>query len=152
MPLTLADKGTRPATAADIPALVTLGVQFLTTSEYAPHCPPDAGAITAMFETVIPRGGVFVAEQDGQVVGMIGLLIAPHLYSGQLVANELFWFVDPEARGTAGLRLLAQAEQWARDQGAVRLHMVAPNGRVGRLYRRRGFRFLEAEFGKALRD
>ena len=132
---------------------MTLGVQFLTTSEYASHCPPDAGAITAMFQTVIPLGGVFVAEDDaGRIVGMIGLLLAPHLYSAQLVANELFWFVDPAARGTAGVRLLAHAEQWARDQGAARLHMVAPNGRVGQLYRRRGFVFLEAQFGKALRD
>ena len=152
MPLTLADKVTRAATPADIPALVALGVQFLTTSEYAAHCPPDAGAITTMLETLIPRGSVFVAEMDGAVVGMLGLLLHPHLYSGLLVADELFWFVDPAARGTAGMRLLAHAEAWARDQEATRIQMVGPNGRVGQLYRRRGYVFIEASFSKALRD
>jgi len=75
------------------------------------------------------------------MTGMLGALCFTHPLSGEWVASEFYWWVEPHARGGIdSLRLLKLTITWARAQGAVRLHMIAPEGSgVGRLYRRLGF-------------
>ena len=43
---------------------------------------------------------------------MIGLLLFENPITGEPTVSELFWWVEPEARGS-GVRLLKRAEQWA---------------------------------------
>lgn len=136
----------RGATLADLPALVALGTEFLTTSAYVGHIQPDPDAMWRTGEQVIPGGGVFVGEQDGAVVGMIGLIAYPHPWSGERVASELFWFARPSMRGRLGVQLLTTAEQWAWDMGCSVIQMIAPDARVGMLYARRGYVPVETLF------
>jgi GNAT superfamily N-acetyltransferase len=97
-------------------------------------------------------GVVFVTEDPTfrVVTGMIGMLLFVHHISGLLVAGEVFWFVRPESRGH-GVRLVKQAEQWARNHDARQMHVTAPSHTdVGVLYERLGFQAMEVGYVKDL--
>jgi GNAT superfamily N-acetyltransferase len=142
---------TRPATVADVPALVAMGQQFLAASSYHAHLAsnPDQMATFATSLIDSPNGAVFVLDHDGRPVGVIGLVVFAHPLSGERMASECFWWAGDEARGH-GLSLLHAAEAWAREQGAERLQMVAPEPRVGRLYRRFGYQWIEESYQRSL--
>lgn len=145
----------RDATSEDIPRLVAMGERFLTETVYR-----DRGVgvnAAAMTRTVLlllnsPTGAVFVAEDAGALVAMIGLLLFENPITGELTASELFWWVEPEHRGRGGygVRLLKRGEQWARTTGAHKIHMIAPTQAVGELYRRLGYDYLETAYQKAI--
>lgn len=141
----------REATLDDVPRLVALGVLFMRESIYGRHLRTD---ITAMRELAtmlidVPHGVVFVSEQNGQVVGMIGVIATRHPFSGEPVLSELFWYVLPKARGS-GVKLLLTAEEWARANGITKSLMVSPNEAVSALYERLGYEPLERQFIKTL--
>jgi GNAT superfamily N-acetyltransferase len=96
-----------------------------------------------------PYGAIFVSERRGKVAGMIGVCAYPHLWSGQLIGSELFWWVDPEARGS-GIKLLRRAEEWMERNGCSAVQMIAPNDRVARVYKRLGYAKLEEGWQRAL--
>lgn len=141
----------RDATDADVDAIVAMAQRFLASSTYAPHvlANPTHMRTLALHLIDSPDGTVIVAEHDETLVGMIGCLCYPHVLSGVRVCGELVWWVEPEHRGI-GLRLLDDAEQWARDHGALEMHMVAPTVDVERIYARRGYTPLERTFTRAL--
>jgi GNAT superfamily N-acetyltransferase len=138
----------------DVPRLVAMGREQLVAS-YGDAVADNPAQLEALAEQLItvPAATVFVAEQDGVVVGMIGLVVAPHHFSGRLTAGEIMWWVDPAARGI-GLRLLRRAEAWALERGAAVMQVVAPargdGARVGQLYERRGYRAVETSYQRTV--
>jgi GNAT superfamily N-acetyltransferase len=147
----------RSATAADIASIVDLGLTFIGTSAYRDHFVPDRAAIThTVAQLVAGQTGtasvVLVADVDDALIGMLGLFVAAHPFSGLTVAVESFWFVDPASRGSAGARLLTRAIAWARAHDAQALLMIAPHGaaRVSELYARLGFVPVETAWQKVL--
>ncbi len=141
----------RPAVLADVPTLVEMGGHFLEQTAYRDviaHSPEQMAAMASHLVTN-DMCTVLVAEQAGAIVGMLGLVAAPHFLSGEMSAGEVFWWMEPEARG-AGLRLLKAAEQWARDKGATGLQMIAPDDRVGAVYTRLGYRLIERSYFRRL--
>jgi GNAT superfamily N-acetyltransferase len=141
----------RDATPFDTPRLVEMGARFLTETEYRGRVAVNPAQMTATVNMLGDSdvGHVFVLELEGLVVGMIGLLLFPHPISGDLTVSELFWWVEPEHRGR-GIRLLKRAEQWARDHGAVKMHMIAPSDDVGQMYLRLGYEMLETNYQRVL--
>lgn len=143
----------RDATVNDIPALLDMGMRFHAGSAYAKLIEPSRLAVQATLKSLIelPIGCVIVDERDGALVGAILGVLVPHFITGQQIATELSWWVDPEHRG-AGLRLMERLEEWARDRGAKFITMVEPpeNPRVGQLYERHGYMLLEKSYMKAL--
>jgi GNAT superfamily N-acetyltransferase len=137
--------------AADVPRMVEMGTRFVTETSYNSRMTvnPEQMAETAHMLIENPAGAVFVSEQAGEVVGMIGLLQFQHPISGESTVSELFWWVEPEHRGH-GVRLLKRAERWARSIGAERLHMIAPTSQVGALYEALGYELLETAYQRAL--
>jgi GNAT superfamily N-acetyltransferase len=129
----------RPASAADVSALVTLGQTFLQTGPYAHLVTPDPVTMAATVRWLLgtPQGTVIVSQTpEGVVRGMIGLFAFPHHLSGALTVGEVFFYVAPAARGLDGMRLLRAAKRWAQAVGATTLQLVAPEGedRVEALY------------------
>lgn len=141
----------RTATDADTSALVTMGRRMRTETSYAAHLVDNPAQMAAMVATLLdsPDGVIFVADAGCDLYGMIGMLVYTHHLDGQRVAGEIFWWTEPSARGF-GLRLLREAEAWAKTRGAVSVQMVAPNDRVGRLYERLGYGRIETSYGKAV--
>jgi GNAT superfamily N-acetyltransferase len=141
----------RPGTAEDLPAIVAMGRDFLAASPYAPHFAENQVQMQALATQLIAAdtAAILVAEQDGAIVGMLGIIASPHFISGEMTAGEVFWWVDPAHRG-GGVRLLRAAEAWAQARGAVAMQMIAPNDRVGEFYERVGYQPIERTFIRRL--
>lgn len=139
----------RRAVLEDVPQLVAMGLEFVTTSEYARHLPANAAAIRQTVGWMLEapeNAAIFVLAVDGVLKGAIGLALSSHLWSGEPYAGELFWWVNPAARGTGGIRLLRYAEQWAEQHGARFIQMIAPNEGVGAIYARLGYAPIETGY------
>lgn len=141
----------REATLDDVPAIVDMGLQFLRTSDYKEALGENPTQIAATVNWLIAdkNGVVLVADYDCGLIGMIGLLIFTHHFSGESIAGELAWWVNPEHRGF-GVRLLKAAERWAAERGAERMQMIAPSGEVGRIYERLGYTLVETAYQRNL--
>jgi len=142
----------RDAVIGDVDALVALGASFLAQTPYGALLPTNPAAIAAIMTHLITSddGVIFVAHLgDGTLTGMVGAMCFRHLLSGEWVASELFWWMEPAARGGLdGVRLLKLAETWARAQGAAKLQMIAPIDApaVARVYVRRGYTPVEIAY------
>ena len=136
----------RLALHGDIPRAVAMGRRFIAETSYRGGMAdnPDRLAETAARLIDGEDSALFVADESDTIIGMIGVYTYTHPYSGERFATELFWWVDPEKRGT-GVRLLRAAEAWARTQGVRSLQVVAPrsNERLGAIYERLGYTRLE---------
>ena len=58
-----------------------------------------------------PNVHVFVAEKNGELLGGIGFVTGPELWSSRVLAYEAFWYVKPNYRGGIGIKLLQLAEK-----------------------------------------
>jgi GNAT superfamily N-acetyltransferase len=143
----------RPATRADVDGIVAMGERFRAQSAYASIVVWNPEQIRALTERLIdgaPESVVLVAECCGDLVGMLAALVYDHHISGARVAGEVVWWVDPDQRGTLGIRLLKDAERWARSRGAETFEMIAPTARVEEIYFYLGYQPVERTFIRRL--
>lgn len=148
---TAAKPKVRLATLADVPTLTAMGQTFLS-SLYAGLLADNPAALATLASTLIGRDDsvVFVADDPhAGVVGMIAMMVYAHPMSGERVASELFWWVEPAHRGI-GVKMLRQAQLWATARDAVLLQMIAPTPDVAAFYTRLGFQPVETTFLKRL--
>ncbi len=103
----------REITDADIPVLLSHGSAFWEVTPYvSTGMEYNPEAVSQLIETLREDHYLRVAEADGEIVGFIGLLIAPFVFNpNYTVATELFFYVHPLNRGSVGSQLIAQAEQ-----------------------------------------
>ena len=98
-------------------------------------------------------GVIFADERDGEVVGTIGGIVHRDVYSEAIVAEEFFWFVREQYRGS-GLALYRRFEAWAVAHGAETIQMVhlcdVMPEKVERFYVRAGFHPAEMRYVKEL--
>lgn len=92
-------------------------------------------SVKAMLDYLDGHGILIVSE-----TGMIGGTVLPLWVTGEIIAQEMFWW------GDAGL--LGKFESRARQMGATAIHMMALNDRVCRHYSKRGYEKLETVFVK----
>jgi ribosomal protein S18 acetylase RimI-like enzyme len=131
----------RAATPEDIPAMVALLRQlFAIEDDFAFDAPVQARGLALVLAT--PGAAGFVAERDGQVLGMATAQLLVSTARGGPVATIEDVVVDSAARGGGlGRALLAAAEAWARAQGALRVQLLADRENAAALdfYARIGF-------------
>jgi GNAT superfamily N-acetyltransferase len=145
----------RLAGPSDIPAVVEMGLRFAASSAYTRSGGLFTyGRVTLLVEHALAEGVIFVAERDGQLEGFIGFSAAASPFTGEAIAGELAWWVEPHARtGSVGPRLLAAAEEWARRKSLRVIQMVAPSGSmVGAFLERRGYVAVETIYRKGLHE
>lgn len=96
----------------------------------------------------------WVSLTDDKIVGTIGMLMIMSPFTGEIVAEETFWFVESDHRGTAGVRLFAEAEAWAKALGCNTMKVGYLNSlgaeKLHAFYERRGFTVLQTQFMKKL--
>ncbi len=134
----------REARYNDIPEIVRMGKAFAQAvgEEY------DVESIAQTANELIDSEiGVILIDEHA----MAGALVVPNFFhKSRLIATELFWWVDKEARGNgAGQRLLNGLESWAKSKDAERLTMVGMESldpRVGVLYKRAGYKKFETSY------
>lgn len=145
----------RPATAADLSAIVEMSRLFYPTTHYADWCDMDVETVTNLAAGLISDHVMHVAEKDGRIVGMIGLFISPFMFNRNSVgAYEVVWWLDPESRGGhLAASLLQSVEEPCRRKGATRvlmLHMANSPPQAGALYERMGYALAESSYSKDL--
>jgi len=153
MPVTV-----RRATAEDIPSYMDLAAAFVATTPVN-HLIPFARESTAAFvESALDNENmiVLVAEDDGELIGITAAIAYPMYFNpAKLVAQELWWYIKPDARGgTASKLLFQEIEKWGMSKQAAAMFMVAlDNDRVEtmvKLYGRLGYTPTERAFVKGL--
>lgn len=97
-----------------------------------------------------------VAEQDGDIKAVFGAMVVEDPYSGDKVAVEQFWYCDPAARGSVGIRLFNQFEVECAKRGVKRilmahLHNLTPEP-LRKLYERRGYKVIETIYEKTMKE
>lgn len=145
----------RRATEADIPVIVAMSRKFYATTNYAALTPMSDEAVENIALMLIDTGVLLVAEHDGAVVGMVGLMILPFTFNPAVtMAAEVVWWVDPAAQGAGvGSALLDAVEPAAAERGADLVQMMtlstSPPQAVA-LYERAGYRHSETCFTKRI--
>jgi GNAT superfamily N-acetyltransferase len=139
----------RPAESDDWPKLRAIRLEALTD---APEAFGSTYAVAAklsnyQWRSMIERSLYFLAERDGDVVGMVsGGLNDRHPGTHWLYGM----YVTPVARGTQTASLLVDVvAAWARDEGATELylHVTSIAERARAFYARMGFVATGVNFG-----
>lgn len=141
----------RPAQIDDIDVMERMGRDF---AHAAGQSEIDSEVLRQTLVNLMENGISLVAE-NGTVKGAIGGLVYPSWFSGELIAQELWWWCDPEIRGTStALKLLLSLENEAKNRGATRLMMLCLDGldgdRIANIYTRLGYHAEERTFSKDL--
>ncbi len=137
---------------ADVPRIVEMGQRFAQTPEYEGRAAVNDERIAWLTRQMLNahHTAIFVGgAEDGPLAGMLAMHLYEHPFSGERVAAELVWWVEPEQRGI-GVRLLRRAEQWAREHDAAVLEMGAPSERVARFYEAVGFHATDRMYQRRL--
>lgn len=145
----------RPATWNDAPAIRTMAARFLSEDgPYFGRFKASEGAIERLLDRMLkPDQFALVLENGNSApVGMFGAFVFNHPITGQIVASELCWWVEPEARGSrVAADMPALAIEWARKAGAEWFEMIAPNERIAKFYEVIGFERTDIHYVKVLR-
>lgn len=94
-------------------------------------------------------------DEHGVLAGALGAMLSPSPHTGDTSAQEVFWYVLPEYRGTrAAAQLIRAYEVWAKRHGArfvlmAHLTHLMPAA-IGRFYRLRGYRQTETIYTKEI--
>jgi ribosomal protein S18 acetylase RimI-like enzyme len=153
----------RRAAAADGPALGRLGAHLLRTHyEFdpqrfiAPGDDPESGYAWFLASQLADDDvAVFVAEQDGQVIGYVYAGIEPH--SWKELRDECGFIHDivvsaEGRRGGVATSLLDAAIAWLTERGAPRVMLwtAEPNEAAQKLFAKLGFRRTMIEMTREL--
>jgi len=144
----------RNAIAEDFPRYLPLAQAFYAASPVNGVIPFDDEGYANFFLQAVqnPSMGVWLAEDDGKIVGIAGALLYPMYFSpSSMVVQELWWWLTPQVRGKgAGKAMYDMIESWAIANNATALFMIALEddrvGKMANLYTRKGFRPMERTF------
>lgn len=149
----------RMATESDAEEIAGLGRQFYEAGglnryldDYSEQAVRDLIARTI----AEPSACTIVAEYGDRIVGMAAAVSYNHFLSPTvIVAQELFWWIEPEYRGSgAGLKVMRALENWALSVGASVMVMVTLHGlgheRLDKIYRQDGYSPLEYSYMKRI--
>lgn len=143
----------RPATHDDIEGLIELGRAMAAESPQFSRMPYSPSKVRTMLLALIdsPRGFVRVADEGGQLVGVMVGACTEHWACDGLAAFDLALFVPTTRRGgMQAARLLRAFADWSRELGA---HIATAGISTGinpeqadRLYLGLGFKRLGSVF------
>ena len=140
------------ASPEDIPTIVKLVVTFIRQSPYKDE-PYDETEITDLVTLLLRdknRGIIILLMKDDLPVGFIGGMATKMFFNKDLLATELFWWVDPQYRSRKSLVLKEAFEFWAKRIGAKYISLSSPanDPRVERFYVRSGYENIENAYLK----
>jgi N-acetylglutamate synthase-like GNAT family acetyltransferase len=140
----------REAVKEDIPKIIEMGSRSIQEGPYKELLPdrPEVTQQLARKLLEMPNAKILAGECDGKVVAVFAFILFDHYYSGEFVAGEMIWYVEPEARKSSmGLELLWAAEKLASSMGAKKMQLTAPTDEIANLYAHlRGYQKVETAF------
>lgn len=147
----------RRAQIGDLDTIVSMGERFYrgtSYSQWSNFCPESARLLAQM---LIEEGVVLLADGPEGPVGMVGLAVVPFMFNQSvLAAHEVFWWIEPEARGgLAAWRLLKAVEPACIERGcaAIQMTLLGDSPEIASsMYRRAGYSHTETSFTKMIRS
>ena len=115
-----------------------------------------AGADLILRTTQTDDAVTLVADDEGEIFGVLCAGAFSHPFKPSMkMAQELFWWVDPEKRKSGvGGALLDAAEKWAADVGCAVMIFETIHGidheRNGAFYERSGYDVLQHSYFKVI--
>ena len=145
----------RQAREDDLLRIVEMSAQFYPHTYYIKISPFDTESVSILASSLIDNGVMLVAEVEGKVVGMVGLVPAPFIFNPSIVGvYEVIWWVEPEYQGQGvGRDLLRVIEPIAKEKGASYIHMVCMADspiQAAALYIKEGYDHTEMSFTKRI--
>ncbi len=145
----------REAAATDIPRIIEMGSRSIGEGPYSAILADKPEVTTRLAEKLLtaPNAKILVSEaEDGRVYGVFAFILFDHYYSGEFVAGEMIWYLEPEARKSGmALELLWAAEKLAHDMGAKKMQLTAPTEEIAAMYTKlRGYRKVETAFQRSI--
>lgn len=144
----------RTAEKKDIHQMIAMGRKFHEQTPMNGICPFDDVSFeeTLQFCMKAENATSFVFDEDG-IRGMTAVVILPTYFNKNYrIANELFCWLDPEARGH-GLTLYDTLEEWAAGKAETLVIARVAGIRdeaMDRLYQSRGFIPTDYFYSKSL--
>ena len=101
---------------------------------------------------LMPRHVCLVHDVEGKAQGVLMAAWAEHPFGPVRMARETVWWIEPDYRGLAAVKMLDAYELWARDAGCNYVGMagMGDDPDVGKLYQRRGYQIAERHYLKAI--
>lgn len=145
----------RQATQDDVPRIVEMSAKFYETTSYARWAPFNPDTVHDLAANLAENHVMLVAEEGGQLVGMVGLFVAAFMFNGDIIAAyEVVWWVDPEAQGQgAGKALLGAIEPACAARGCrtvQMVHLASSPPQAAAIYERMDYRHTESSYTKTL--
>ena len=148
----------RAATPEDMPSYMDLAAAFVATTPISHIVPFNRDRTNTFVQNSLdnPDMLILVAEDDGKIIGITAAMTYPMYFNpDKLVAQELWWYLTPEARGGPASKMLFQTiEKWAKAKGAEAMFMIAlADARVdtlAKVYKRSGYVPVERSYVKGL--
>ena len=143
----------RKATLADVPVIVSMAANFYESTSYCDWADFNPDTVTTLATNLTENHVMLLAEDEGQVVGMVGLFVAPFMFNrAHTAAYEVVWWVNPDAQGNgAGKALLAAIEPACAERGCSAIQMVhlsTSPPQAAALYERLGYVHSETSYTK----
>lgn len=135
----------RTARESDVDDLLAMGRAMYSESPRYSDLPFSETKARALIANLLPTGGIFVAEINGMVVGMLAGYCVEHFFGPGKYAGDLVVYVLPDFRGSScAVRLVRALEQWAEEQGAKEILLgvstEVETERTTTLYKHLGYR------------
>jgi len=139
----------RRADKGDLPRLLKMGRNFAAAANLSEAIGYDPDSTAAMFCQLMDSGILLIGRG-----GAIGGAVFPSPFNNaHVIAQEFFWWVEPEHRGQ-GSELLAAFEEAAREMGAhsvmVSTMEVLNHDAAAKFYARRGYNPADRNFIKGI--
>lgn len=101
----------------------------------------------------VDKAVVILLESDTTPIGVLIAVAVQSIFSEDLLAQEIMWWVDPPYRGISSLKLLEALEEWAKEFGMsyVSMGSVPEVTKLDRLYTRLGYTNTELAYIKDMR-
>lgn len=146
----------RKATLEDFPHYLALAREFHAASPMHNVIDLDAVGYEQFYTKAIHDDniGIWIAEVGDDFVGITGALLYPIYFSpSNLVAQELWWWMTPKARGHGvGKAMFNAITEWAKAKNAKAVFMIALEDenvdKMTNLYAREGFKPMERTYIK----
>jgi GNAT superfamily N-acetyltransferase len=148
----------RRAATQDLPQIMHLAKEMHEESSFRPLSFSESKSATEILSCILnPDMFVAVAEDRGQILGIIAAYLSKPYFSEDFVVYDHIWYVGKEARGTmVGPRLLKHLAEWAKLCKAkavfVTLGSDVSQERVGKLVEKLGYSRLGGYYRRDIED
>lgn len=128
----------RPATTADVPAIVDLAVESVSINPMPVRLDRQAMGDTARALIIGNQHFSWVSVKDGRVVGAVGACVQPGFWFQRSQASVLMFFAH-----AGGIELLRELARWVRARPTIKVAVFSlepgMDPRIGHLLSRLGF-------------